>query len=100
MDPFTAQIAGGSGLTPMLQIAQEVVRNPEDRTQLTLVFANISEDDILLKKELDDMAKTHSNFNVSSSSGSVYVLLDTFTCCIVSALAVPQCSRLVYVGGL
>ena len=53
----------------MLQIAQEVVRNPEDKTQLTLVFANVSEDDILLKKELDDMAKKHSNFNVSSHPG-------------------------------
>lgn len=45
------------------------MRNPEDKTQLTLVFANVSEDDILLKKELDDMAKKHSNFNVSSNSG-------------------------------
>ena len=59
------QIAGGSGLTPMLQIAQEVVRNPEDKTEVTLVFANKSEDDILLKKELDDMARKHRNFKVS-----------------------------------
>ncbi|CAL5228522.1 g11674 [Coccomyxa viridis] len=57
-------IAGGSGLTPMLQIAQEVVRNPEDKTEVTLVFANKSEDDILLKKELDDMARKHKNFHV------------------------------------
>ena len=44
------QIAGGSGLTPMLQVAQEITRNPEDKTEVTLVFANVSEDDILLKK--------------------------------------------------
>ncbi len=60
------QIAGGSGLTPMLQIAQEVVRNPEDKTEVTLVFANKSEDDILLKKELDDMARKHKHFHVST----------------------------------
>ena len=58
------QIAGGSGLTPMLQVAQEVTRNPEDKTEVTLVFANVSEDDILLRKELDDMAKKHKNFKV------------------------------------
>ena len=50
----------------MLQIAQEVVRNPADKTEVTLVFANKSEDDILLKKELDDMARKHKNFNVST----------------------------------
>ena len=59
------QIAGGSGLTPMLQIAQEVVRNPEDKTEVMLVFANKSEDDILLKKELDAMVRKHNNFKVS-----------------------------------
>lgn len=50
----------------MLQIAQEVVRNPEDKTEVTLVFANKSEDDILLKKELDDMVRKHKNFHVST----------------------------------
>ena len=58
------QIAGGSGLTPMLQVAQEITRNPEDKTEVTLVYANVSEDDILLKRELDDMARKHKNFKV------------------------------------
>jgi len=60
-------------LTPMLQIAQEVVRNPEDKTEVTLVFANVSEDDILLRKELDAMAKKHKNFNVSTSYAHIAV---------------------------
>lgn len=64
------QIAGGSGLTPMLQIAQEVVRNPEDKTEVTLVFANKTEDDILLRKELDAMARKHKNFKVSTSQAA------------------------------
>lgn len=58
------QIAGGSGLTPMLQVAQEITRNPEDKTEVTLVYANVSEDDILLRRELDDMARKHKNFKV------------------------------------
>ena len=76
----------------MLQIAQEVVRNPEDETQLTLVFANVSEDDILLKKELDDMAKKHINFNVSSYSGDCLCPVGHLHMVLSSALAVPQCT--------
>lgn len=94
MDPYTAQIAGGSGLTPMLQIAQEVVRNPEDKTLLTLVFANVSEDDILLKKELDDMAKKHSKFKVSSNSGDCLCPVAHLHMVFSSALAMPQCKPL------
>ncbi len=33
--------------------------------QVSLVFANQSEDDIILKDELDKMAKEHSNFKAS-----------------------------------
>lgn len=42
----------------------EVINNPEDKTELTLVFANNSEEDILMKDTLDDIAKKHSNFKV------------------------------------
>ncbi|BDA51006.1 NADH-cytochrome b5 reductase 2 [Coccomyxa sp. Obi] len=50
-------IAGGTGITPMLQVASEVLRNPEDKTEVSLVFGNVTEDDILLKKEIDGMAR-------------------------------------------
>jgi len=46
-------IAGGSGITPMLQIIRAVLKDPEDKTQLNLLYANQTEDDILLRKELD-----------------------------------------------
>lgn len=49
-------IAGGTGITPMLQIIRAALKNPADRTKLSLIYANVNFDDILLKKELDDLA--------------------------------------------
>lgn len=46
-------IAGGTGITPMLQIIRAILKNPEDKTKLWLIFANQTEDDILLRKELE-----------------------------------------------
>ena len=57
-------VAGGTGITPMLQVLMEIVNNPEDKTKVTLVFANKSEDDILLRQTLDEMSAKHSNFDV------------------------------------
>lgn len=33
-------IAGGTGITPMLQLVREVLKDPEDKTNLFLLFAN------------------------------------------------------------
>ncbi|XP_017843409.2 NADH-cytochrome b5 reductase 3 isoform X2 [Drosophila busckii] len=53
-------IAGGSGITPMYQLAREVLkRSDKDKTELSLVFANQSEKDILLREELDELAKNY-----------------------------------------
>ncbi|KAG0264268.1 NADH-cytochrome b5 reductase [Mortierella polycephala] len=57
-------IAGGTGLTPMLQIIRAIVKNPEDKTQVNFIFANVTEEDILLKAELDLLAKKHPQFKV------------------------------------
>jgi cytochrome-b5 reductase len=57
-------IAGGTGITPMLQIIRAILRNPDDRTKINLIFANVNDDDILLKKEIDELALRHDNFNV------------------------------------
>lgn len=54
-------IAGGTGITPMLQLAREVLSREEDTTQLALLFANQSENDILLRKELDELSAKHPN---------------------------------------
>lgn len=49
-------IAGGSGITPMLQVIREILKNPADTTQVTLVFCNQTPSDILLRTELDRLA--------------------------------------------
>ena len=33
-------IAGGSGITPMLQLIRDVVKNRNDNTEMTLLFSN------------------------------------------------------------
>ncbi|RMJ11676.1 NADH-cytochrome b5 reductase 1 [Fusarium kuroshium] len=52
-------IAGGTGITPMLQIMKAIVlgRSSGDRTKVDLLFANVTEQDILLKDELDSLAQ-------------------------------------------
>ncbi|CAL4894138.1 unnamed protein product [Urochloa decumbens] len=52
-------IAGGSGITPMFQVTRAILENPEDNTKVHLIYANVTYDDILLKEELDSMAKTY-----------------------------------------
>jgi nitrate reductase (NAD(P)H) len=52
-----AMVAGGSGITPMYQVIQAVMRDqPEDATEMHLVYANRTEDDIMLRGELDRWA--------------------------------------------
>lgn len=40
----------------MYQIIQTIANNPEDKTKVDLIFANVTEADIFLKKELDALA--------------------------------------------
>lgn len=54
-------IAGGTGITPMLQIIRAALKNPSDRTKLSLIYANVNPEDILLKKELDELAAAYAN---------------------------------------
>lgn len=52
-------IAGGTGITPMLQIIRHIARDKNDKTQLALLFANQTERDILLRNELEEVARNH-----------------------------------------
>lgn len=49
-------IAGGTGVTPMLQLIRQILKDPEDKTEVSLIFANQTEEDILLRPELEDIA--------------------------------------------
>lgn len=59
-------IAGGTGITPMLQIIKAVRRGRStgDRTKIDLIFANVNAEDILLKDELDTVAREDPGFSV------------------------------------
>lgn len=54
-----SMIAGGTGITPMLQLIRAVFRDEDDKTELSLLFANQSEDDILLRNELEEVRAEH-----------------------------------------
>lgn len=59
-------VAGGTGITPMLQIIRAVIRGREagDRTEIDLIFANVTPQDILLKEDLDALAAADEGFRV------------------------------------
>lgn len=52
-------LAGGTGVTPMYQVAQAILKDAQDTTQLVLIFGNLTEEDILLREELEAMADAH-----------------------------------------
>lgn len=43
----------------MLQLAREVLKKSNDKTRLALLYANQTENDILLRNELDGLAAKH-----------------------------------------
>jgi len=50
-------IAGGTGITPMLQLARSVFKNPKDTSDISLLFSNHTEDDVLCRDDLEALAK-------------------------------------------
>jgi cytochrome-b5 reductase len=59
-------VAGGSGITPMVQVLKEILNNPDDKTCVTLIYGNQTPSNIPLRAELEDMA--------SNSNGRLKVL--------------------------
>ncbi|KAF2820490.1 ferredoxin reductase-like protein [Ophiobolus disseminans] len=59
-------IAGGTGITPMLQVVKAIIRGRAkgDLTEVDLIFANVNPEDILLKEDLDALAAKDSKFRV------------------------------------
>ncbi|KAG4305962.1 hypothetical protein PORY_000872 [Pneumocystis oryctolagi] len=52
-------IAGGTGITPMYQLIHKIFQNKKENTHVTLITANISEEDILLRDEFEKLKKKH-----------------------------------------
>ena len=52
-------MAGGTGITPMLQVAATILNDPTDQTEISLIYANQTEDDILCRKELEELQAKH-----------------------------------------
>ena len=62
-------IAGGTGITPMLQVIKAIIRGRprnggKDTTEVDLIFASVNKEDILLKEDLDNLAKEDESFRV------------------------------------
>lgn len=60
VDHFS-MIAGGTGITPMIQIIRAVLRNPADKTYISLIYANVNQEDILLKDDLEELSRLHGD---------------------------------------
>jgi cytochrome-b5 reductase len=58
-------VCGGTGITPMLQVIDAVVADPADSTEVHLIYANMTEDDIILKSKIDKIVKDHKNIKVT-----------------------------------
>ncbi|NXH78463.1 NB5R3 reductase, partial [Hydrobates tethys] len=52
---YVGMIAGGTGVTPMLQIIRAIMKDKDDPTICQLLFANQTEKDILLRSELEEI---------------------------------------------
>jgi cytochrome-b5 reductase len=56
-------VAGGTGITPMLQLATELLKSGY-KGQVSLIYANVSPSDVMLKGTVDELAANHKNFKV------------------------------------
>lgn len=59
-------VAGGTGLTPMLQIINAIHRGRAsgDKTEIDFIFANVTEQDIVMKEDLDALADHDPRFRI------------------------------------
>ncbi|KAL7915512.1 hypothetical protein GGI35DRAFT_183537 [Trichoderma velutinum] len=58
-------LAGGTGITPMFQLIRAICENDRDATEISLIYASQTENDVLLKQELDKFSRLYPTlFNV------------------------------------
>lgn len=59
LHPHVVGIAGGAGITPMYQLARGILKNPDDRTRITIVWGVNTEADMFLKDEFSELEKKY-----------------------------------------
>ncbi|KAJ3056963.1 hypothetical protein HK097_002341 [Rhizophlyctis rosea] len=59
---YQAQVAAGTGITPMYQLIKRILKDRKDKTKITLVFANKTPDDIPLWNELRTLEAHHAEY--------------------------------------
>ncbi|KAM5429678.1 hypothetical protein McanMca71_007106 [Microsporum canis] len=52
-------ILGGSGVTPGYQVLARVLQNSNDKTKIKVIDGNKTEEDILLREDLDEFSRKH-----------------------------------------
>lgn len=56
-------IAGGTGITPMYQVARNLLRAPKNNTEISLIYANSRKEDVLLGNEINELMETYPRFS-------------------------------------
>ncbi|CAI5459477.1 unnamed protein product [Closterium sp. Yama58-4] len=54
-----AMLAGGTGITPIYQVAKAILADPEDKTEMWVLFGNRSVADVLLQDEMDQWVEQY-----------------------------------------
>lgn len=52
-------IAGGTGITPMYQLIRAICEDDTDTTEISLIYANRTEEDIILREQLERFARRY-----------------------------------------
>lgn len=68
-------LGAGTGITPLFQMIKQITNDPKDKTKIHLLYGNKTPQDILLKKELDELKALHPDklkisYFVDKSEGS------------------------------
>lgn len=70
MSKELGMVGGGTGITPLFQIIRAICEDETDNTKISLVYANRSEADIMLRKRLDSFSEA------SNGQFKVYYMID------------------------
>jgi cytochrome-b5 reductase len=67
MSKRLGMVGGGTGITPLYQLIRAICEDKTDDTEISLLYGNRSESDILMRKQLDRFAhQSNGKFKVHS----------------------------------